>query len=87
MTLKKHLVTALTAITLLATGAVASAQTTTTTDTTGVTTTALPGTPNTGEGGNATTNWAVLAVSGLIVVCGIGYLATRRSTPAHHDSF
>ncbi|HEV8677622.1 MAG TPA: hypothetical protein VN701_02220 [Candidatus Paceibacterota bacterium] len=82
MSLKKHIAIALTAIGLLAGGAVASAQTTT--DTTGVTasttttgTTATPGTPNTGAGGDAAANWAILAVTGIVVIGGVAYLMRK----------
>jgi len=78
MTIKKHIIIALAAIVLMTTGAVASAQTSTTTigaTTTGSVTT--PGVPNTGMGGDATTNWLILATSGIVVLAGIGYIATR----------
>lgn len=82
MTLKKHIFIALAAIMLLTGGAIASAQTTT--DANGniidangnvVSTTTTPGVPNTGAGGDAATNWAILAVTGIIVLAGVGYLA------------
>ncbi len=81
MSLTKHIGIALTAIALLTSGAVASAQTTTpsgTTDTSGSVTT--PGTPNTGAGGDATTNWAILAVTGVVVLGGVAYLMRKPET-------
>jgi hypothetical protein len=75
MSLKKHLLIAATAIILLTTGAVASAQTSTTTDTSGAVTT--PGTPNTGAGGDAVTNWLILATTGIVVIGGVAYLMRR----------
>lgn len=62
----------------MTTGAVASAQTSTTSTTTPTSVT-TPGVPNTGAGGDAMTNWLILAVSGIVVLAGIGYIATRPS--------
>ncbi len=79
MSLTKHIGIALTAIALLTSGAVASAQTSTTTTDTSVTPTSVttPGTPNTGAGGDATTNWAILAVTGVVVIGGVAYLMRK----------
>jgi len=78
LSIKKHIVIALSAILLLTGGAIASAQTsTTTTDTSGTVTT--PGTPNTGAGGDSTMNWLILGATGLAVLGGVGYLARRPS--------
>ena len=81
MSLTKHIGIALTAIALLTSGAVASAQTTGSTTTTGTTDTSgsvtTPGTPNTGAGGDATTNWAILAVTGVVVLGGVAYLMRK----------
>jgi hypothetical protein len=77
MSLRKHIVIALAAILLLTSGAVASAQTTTGSV---VSTTSTPGTPNTGAGGDAATNWAILAVTGIVVIGGVAYLLRRPTT-------
>lgn len=86
MSLTKHIGIALAAIAMLATGAVASAQTTTDTtgtmQTTATTTTGTPGTPNTGAGGDATANWIILAVTGIVVIGGIIYLARSPRSQA-----
>ena len=63
-------------------GALAYAQVygeTTGTDTTSaLSSTSVPGTPNTGAGGDAATNWVVLALAGVVIVAGVVYLARRR---------
>ncbi len=61
------------------TASTTSSGTTGTTDTTGTSAT-TPGAPNTGEGGDATTNMLLLAVSGLVVIAGGAYLARRAVT-------
>lgn len=75
------------AATLIAAAPFAFAQTTDTTGTgtsvtdmtaTGTGTGTTPGVPNTGAGGDAAANALVLAVTGLVALGGIGYLATRR---------
>jgi len=83
MSIKKHIAIALTAIAFLTTGAIASAQTTDTSGTASTTTTgtenttATPGVPNTGAGGDAATNWAILAVTGIVVIGGVAYLMRK----------
>jgi len=42
--------------------------------------TSVVGVPNTGAGGNAAMVWMALAVTGVIAVAGVGYIATRKST-------
>ncbi|MES2006597.1 MAG: hypothetical protein V4436_00645 [Patescibacteria group bacterium] len=61
----KHFILATTAAIILGLGSIASAQTTT------------PGVPNTGVGGDSTTNWLILATTGVIVLAGIGYLLRK----------
>ncbi len=63
-------------------GIIAHAQTGTT-STTGTTTasTTVPGTPNTGAGASAPMNLALLGVSALMAIGGVGYLARSGATP------
>jgi len=86
MTLKKHIIIALAAIIFLTGGAIASAQTSSTTDTTGTgvvpTSVTTPGTPNTGAGGDATANWAILAITGAVVLAGVVYLMRKPESQA-----
>jgi hypothetical protein len=82
MTLKKHIIIALAAIIFLTGGAIASAQTSSTTDTVVPTSVVTPGTPDTGAGGDATTNWAILAVTGAVVLGGVLYLVRKPQSQA-----
>lgn len=75
----KHLAKLGVAATLVAAAPFALAQTTTTT---GTTSTTSPGVPNTGAGGDAAANALALAVTGLVALGGIGYLATRKGVRA-----
>lgn len=76
----KKLIVSLITLSFLVSAGVAFAQTPTTTDTGAVTpvTTATPGTPNTGAGGDASVNLLMLAVSGIVLIGGVAYLATTR---------
>lgn len=76
----KKIMTSLALVPLFAFAVVASAQTTT--DTTASTTTTIPDTstptlPNTGNGGDASTNIALMLASGAVVLGGSVYLARK----------
>lgn len=84
MSLKQHIIIALAAIILLTGGAIASAQTTTDPNATPVMATATPGVPNTGAGGDASLNWAILAITGIVVIAGVIYLARQPGSSNTH---
>ena len=77
MTDTKKLLAGLATAALLFGAPVAFAQTTTTDGTASTTDATTPGAPNTGQGGDASVNLFLLAVSGLVVVAGGAYLARR----------